>query len=46
MNNFQSIRNELFDEVKGHEEERQLRLDQEKFTEKLAKQELKFNKAR
>ncbi|XP_072038186.1 cation channel sperm-associated protein 2-like [Amphiura filiformis] len=45
VNNFQSIRNELFEEVKGHAEERQMLLDQEHFTAELAKQE-KFNKAR
>ncbi|XP_070543381.1 cation channel sperm-associated protein 2-like [Ptychodera flava] len=46
VNNFQSIRNELFEEVKEQEEVRKLIQNTEKFNEELQKQDEKLNRAR
>ncbi|XP_022105648.1 cation channel sperm-associated protein 2-like isoform X2 [Acanthaster planci] len=46
VNNFQSIRNDLFDEVKGHEETRQIARNAEKFNEELTKQDQKLKARR
>lgn len=46
VNNFQSIRNELFEEVRGHVEERQMIINQEKFKAELAQQDQKYNRVR
>ena len=42
MNNFQSIRNDLFNEVKGHAETREIARNAEKFNEELIKQDQKL----
>ncbi|PIK56711.1 putative cation channel sperm-associated protein 2-like [Apostichopus japonicus] len=43
VNNFQSIRNDLFEEVKEQEAARQIIQDTEKFNEELSRQEKKLN---
>ena len=42
VNNFQSIRNDLFDEVKGHVETRKIAQNAEKFNEELIRQDQKL----
>lgn len=46
VNNFQSIRNDLFEEVKEQEAARQIIQDTEKFNEELSRQEKKLNTKR
>ncbi|XP_071964703.1 cation channel sperm-associated protein 2-like isoform X2 [Antedon mediterranea] len=46
VNNFQNIRNDLFDEVREHETTRQLILNAEKFNDELNKHDIALNKAR
>ncbi|XP_038076596.1 cation channel sperm-associated protein 2-like [Patiria miniata] len=46
VNNFQSIRNDLFEEVKGHVETRQIARNAEKFNEELTRQDQKLKARR
>ncbi|XP_071794192.1 cation channel sperm-associated protein 2-like [Asterias amurensis] len=46
VNNFQSIRNDLFNEVKGHAETREIARNAEKFNEELIKQDQKLKARR
>ncbi|XP_033108654.1 cation channel sperm-associated protein 2-like [Anneissia japonica] len=46
VNNFQNIRNDLFDEVREHETTRKMIMDAEKFSEELNKHDMGLIKAR